>query len=298
MNITRTNNAMFTPHKTNRIVFPPLLQMMQFTSMIRVRHESWSMKTTPCSWKGVLCDSTEKIAHIQWRDFQLVGNVSWSFIPMHTVSIMIIENSNLCGSLTTCVLPRTLLSINLIRNSFSGDIDSITYSPSLTLLDLRHNAFSESCSFETLPPSLKKLRVDHNDLSGEIFLETLPRELITFTASSCGFQHLGPMHRLPQHLRTLDISSNELNGVVTLTDLPDSLRSIRLHSNHLIITLHTYDMPRRLRFLTLNDNALVTVKGNFSQIPENLECFHLDSNATDENPSCRLPALKPRRQSC
>ncbi|XP_071694108.1 probable LRR receptor-like serine/threonine-protein kinase At4g37250 [Rutidosis leptorrhynchoides] len=156
--------------------------------------DSWNtLDETPCSWFGVLCEST-------LTDIFVTG--------------LSLPNSNLTASIPANIgLIQQLKEINLSNNSINGSIPLSLYTaPKLQSLDLSNNLISwEMLGFVGGWPSLQVLNLSNNFLTGK-----LPENLGLLTnltvVSLKGNKFNGELSSGFDSVKVLDLSSNLING--------------------------------------------------------------------------------------
>ncbi|XP_052174098.1 probable inactive receptor kinase At3g08680 [Diospyros lotus] len=187
--------------------------LLNFAAVVpHSRKINWKSSSPICSsWVGVSCDpnGTRVIA------LRLPGVGLYGPIPANTLgkldelTILSLRSNFLNGSLPSDILSlRSLQSVHLQQNNFSGDIPS-SLSPKLSFLDLSFNSFTGNIpdSIQNLA-YLTELDLQNNSLSGPIPLVNAQR-LNHFNVS---YNHLNGS--IPSSLQKFPVSSFEGNSML------------------------------------------------------------------------------------
>ncbi|XP_078429488.1 putative inactive receptor kinase At1g48480 [Wolffia australiana] len=130
----------------------------------------WNAATSPCSWRGVACSSSNRVSSLRLPASNLLGPFPSSAIAnltfLHTLSL---RSNRLSGSFFLPPLPH-LRNLYLHENLLSGPIPpSIASLSNLVRLNLARNNFSGAIPPEIgLLNRLRTLSLEENHLSGQI----------------------------------------------------------------------------------------------------------------------------------
>lgn len=223
--------------------------------------KTWSYyDATPCSWRGVTCNTTT-------FNYTILGGQGQGDTPR--VVGLSLPGCQLLGSLPADLgLLDHLQTLNLSSNSFNGSIPDSLYSlPELRVLDVSNNLITGELldSIGGLR-SLEVIDVSENALAGNI-----PRNLGTLknlsSVSLRGNYLSGSIPGGFDRVRFMDLSSNLLNG-----SLPDDLLGEQIQSLNLSYNRISGEISR--------------VFGN--KIPENATLDFSYNNLTGEIPDSNV----------
>ncbi|KAL9316143.1 hypothetical protein ACSQ67_017144 [Phaseolus vulgaris] len=251
----------------------------------QVSLSSWSTFTSPCKWKGIVCDESNSVSTINLAKFGLKGtllNLSFSSFPK--LMRLCLSYNNLNGPIPREIGNMSKISeLKMDRNHFSDSIpQEIGALHNLEYLFLRENQLSGSIpSTIGVLKNLVTLDLSSNNLSGTIpsvgNLTNLEQLILHNNLLS------GP---IPEELRglhlltTIILSTNHLSGPIpsSIGDLAN-LRTLQLTRNK----LHG-SIPSSLGNLTKLINLSMSKNKLSGSIPAsignlvNLEKFNLAVN--------------------
>ncbi|KAJ6796592.1 receptor protein kinase-like protein ZAR1 [Iris pallida] len=203
-----------------------------------------SSDSTPCSWNGVTCKSSEVVSvsipsqslvgtlspslfsipslrHINLRTNKLHGPLPSSLPASSSLQSLVLYGNSLSGSLPFSIANLSnLQSLDLSNNSFNGSLPvSLVKLRRLKALDLSHNSFSSSLpvGFGSSLTQLQKLDLSYNLLSGPI-----PDDIgnLSSLQGAADFSHNSFSGSIPASLGNLpekvyiDFSYNNLSGSI------------------------------------------------------------------------------------
>ncbi|QCE01461.1 LRR receptor-like serine/threonine-protein kinase FLS2 [Vigna unguiculata] len=205
----------------------------------QVSLSSWSTFTSPCKWKGIVCDESNSISTINLVNFGLKGtllNLNFSSFPK--LLRFHVSYNNLGGPIPRQLGNMSKLSeLRMDHNYFSDSIpQEIGTLHNLEYLFLRANQLSGSIPLTIgMLTNLVTLDLSSNHLSGTIpSLRNLTnlQELILFNNLLSGPipEHLGGLH----HLTTIKLLKNHISGPIpsSIGDLAN-LMKLQLTRNQL-----------------------------------------------------------------
>ena len=220
----------YRPSKVRGALLPEendLLRVLQNTSFIM---PSWTNEVPACDWRRVSCDDKRRVSRISWYELHLIGELHWSFFPMHLKSIDLSSNL-LHGQVPFDVLPVELETLNLSGNKFYGKLDFTCLPPTLRALLLRQNEFDGAVALPTMPKSLQKLSLSMNKFTGTLDFSNLPPNLTMLSLDANAFTGSVSFPNLPKTLRWLNLTGNCLSGTVDLRSYLGRQITIKLSYN-------------------------------------------------------------------
>ncbi|KAF6145973.1 hypothetical protein GIB67_033332 [Kingdonia uniflora] len=195
--------------------------------------------STPCSWKGVICDQQGKlVVALNLTDAHLTGHLRLDLLlPLTNLKHLYLRDNFFSGHLMTSLNkpshPCYFHTIDLSSNNFSDPLSpssllslcdrltylnlshnsipaaTFTFGPSLTQLDLSRNRISD-CSISNCQ-NLNLLNLSHNNLVGKLPTSSSCHNLSTLDLSYNLFSgEVPPL--FPSLLNHLDLSHNNFTG--------------------------------------------------------------------------------------
>ncbi|BAT80989.1 hypothetical protein VIGAN_03062300 [Vigna angularis var. angularis] len=179
----------------------------------QVSLSSWSTFTTPCKWKGIVCDESNSVSTINLENFGLQGtllNLNLSSFPK--LLRLYVSYNNLSGPIPRQIGNMSKISVLKMKHNYFSDSIPLTIGmlANLVTLDLSCNLLSGTI------PSLRNLtNLEHLILFSNLLSGPIPEDL-------------GGLH----HLRTIKLLDNHISGPIpsSIGDLPN-LMKLRLTRN-------------------------------------------------------------------
>ena len=200
------------PSKVRAVNVPQEMDLERLISGLHSRHESWSSDISACKWKGIKCNSEEKVTEIRWNRQKLSGSMKFAYLPM------------------------SIVELNIERNSISGELLPCDLFPlvNLSAFYLGVNKFTGNPDLTRLPKLSDAVWMERNELSGDICLTQLPVDLVHLDVSDNFLTGKLDLGALPRTLESLYLSGNEFEGMVDLSLLPENLDALALDNNALL----------------------------------------------------------------
>lgn len=249
--------------------------------------KTWnSADSTPCAWKGVLCDQNNNVSRILLQNYQLVGSIAGELSRLHHLRLLVLPGNNFTGSLSSELsVISSLWKLNVSHNALSGSVPpELGQLGSLRMLDLSANFFSGAIPTQLFEDCgrLRYISLSNNNFSGTIppSLGSCPR-LVGIDLSSNSLQgpipgQLGDLSAL----QYLSLSSNALAGFVpqALSNCT-SLSYLDLSGNKFYgqLPLGIVDL-RSLVFLIASENLLSGVLAPELLYQQSLQFLNLSFN--------------------
>ncbi|PWA93950.1 acetylesterase [Artemisia annua] len=178
---------------------------------------------TPCSWKGVTCESLSSpgapesfsVTSLVLKDSQLLGSIPNDLGNIPHLRTLDLSNNSLNGSLPPSIFNSSELeTLSLSSNVISGEFpELVTGLKSLKLLNLSDNAFAGK-----LPKSLSALRnLTSISLKNNYFSGSVPGGFDFVEVLDLSFNLLNetlPLDFGGEKLHYLNLSNNKLSGPV------------------------------------------------------------------------------------
>ena len=149
---------------------PPEYYLVQLVRHVENPHNSWSSDTIAHKWNGVRCANftSENVVEIYWSGFQLRGVLQWEFLP-RTLRTLILWTNEFSGSVEWQHLPRNLEVLRLSENLFTGPIELHHFPQTLKFVSLSKNNFTGNIDFTFMPPGMLQFYVTQNfNLGGTV----------------------------------------------------------------------------------------------------------------------------------
>ncbi|KAL6861457.1 hypothetical protein ACP4OV_017157 [Aristida adscensionis] len=180
---------------------------------------SWGNGSSPCTWKGVICNQAGRVSELDLQGLKLSGRIGPHIGNLSALHSLHLQDNEFSGNIPS-QLGRlgNLQTLNLSGNQLTGTIPSaLTNCTNLITIDLSSNTISGA-----IPPSihllqkLQVLKMGKNRLSGSIppsignlsLLITLDVNTNSLTGKIP--EELGHLN----HIQYLQLSVNNLKGVV------------------------------------------------------------------------------------
>ena len=195
-----------------------------------------------CAWTGVKCDESKRITELDWGFEDIPGEVLLDYLPPCLIWADLSTDTwdankpKRAGTLSTALLPESLVYLDLHNNAFYGSVD-----------------------FETLPDAMQNFYIWWNDFSGEICLKKLPPTMEDLCLSMCKFSGSVDLSSLPSTLHTLKLSHNSFAGNPNLSALPAIMRVLMLDANDFAGEFCYNDLPGGLVKLSIGKTQLKAV---------------------------------------
>ena len=215
-------------HKIEASLLPLEYQLDRFLHTVECRHPTWNDSTPGCTWKGVQCDDSGHMKHIDWDSWKrkahgppLKGFLNWDFLPRSTQSLRV--GSNQLSSVPCCTnqchssgvitvdlrsLPQKIERFELGGNKFTGGLDLTALPSQLRVLYLETNSFNGEIDLTTLPPSLRELGLCRNKLSGSLDLTRLTEGIHHLWLQSNTFEGVADLRSLPKSMKLINVQHN------------------------------------------------------------------------------------------
>ncbi|KAG2391092.1 MDIS1-interacting receptor like kinase [Vigna angularis] len=231
----------------------------------QVSLSSWSTFTTPCKWKGIVCDESNSVSTINLENFGLQGtllNLNLSSFPK--LLRLYVSYNNLSGPIPRQIGNMSKISVLKMKHNYFSDSIPLTIGmlANLVTLDLSCNLLSGTI------PSLRNLtNLEHLILFSNLLSGPIPEDL-------------GGLH----HLRTIKFYNHFTGPLPQYICLGGSLQNFAANENRL-----TGPIPSSLKNcsslmrLNLAKNMLMgNIPNDFGLYP-NLKYIDLSRNAFNGN---------------
>ena len=182
-----------------------------------------------CQWERIICDESKNIIEIDWSFADIGGEVSLDLLPEYlrwadiSAFEMDVDQPKLIGTLSTALLPKPLVHLDMHCNLFYGSVDLTTLPGRMQLFYVWMNNFSGEADLSELPPTMEDLSLSRCQFSGTIDLTSLPPKLRTLSLDQNKFVGNPNLCALPASLQVLELRANNLGGKFRYSDLPASL---------------------------------------------------------------------------
>uniref|UniRef100_A0A7S4JQ01 Leucine-rich repeat protein n=1 Tax=Paramoeba aestuarina TaxID=180227 RepID=A0A7S4JQ01_9EUKA len=184
-------------------------------------YETSSEDFRPISdWQGVTVDFDDTVSSIEWKSCEnrfaqghpneVGGTINLQWLPS-TVTELIAEFLELCGTIDTADLPRGLLTLSLCDNALSGTFDVKGLPQDIQTVNLFSNKLSGCLDLEALPPKLQSLNAGGNMFHGSLDLTCLPEPLYALWLHANRFDGTINLENLSTNLWFLNLSENNLS---------------------------------------------------------------------------------------
>ena len=173
--------------KVDKDSFPQQTLMEMALERTATKQRIYSNESTEISqWNGVGINENGEVMTIDWKEFNLRGEVRVDCLP-NSVEYFSVSINYLLGSLDLTDLPRELHALDVSDNVYTGDICLTCLPPCLERLDVSRNQFGGSIDLTSLPPKLQVLNLSTNYFEGEIDCSRLPESLsmLNFSFNDC-----------------------------------------------------------------------------------------------------------------
>ncbi|XP_019417270.1 PREDICTED: receptor-like kinase TMK4 [Lupinus angustifolius] len=250
---------------------------------------SWSSTTSYCSWKGIKCDSSNRVTTINLASNSLTGTLPTTLNSLSQLTTLSLQNNALSGPIPSLSNLTNLQTVFLDSNNFTSIPDNcFSGLPTLQTLSLTQNLnlkpwtiptdltqssnlvqldFGTSNLVGSLPDmfdsllSLQSLRLSYNKLSG-----SLPKSLsgsniqnLWLNNQNDGFGFEGGIDVLSEmvHLNQVWLHKNKLTGSIPDLSNCSSLFDLQLRDNILTgVVPESLTGMSSLKNVSLDNNML------------------------------------------
>ena len=180
--IGRFDASMLTDHQMMELFFKP-----SDTDPRDYCRSNGCDQDDACTWKGVTCSPEGNVTEVAWcrREMQISGSINFVGIPRRTKTIDFVRQS-LCGDVDTSVLPISLESFTLQNCNFTGSLDMQVLPPRLKYFCVCGNAITAISSISHLPESLTDISIAETNLEqNSIFVGKLRDSFYDLDIADC-----------------------------------------------------------------------------------------------------------------
>ena len=187
-----------------------------------------------CQWESIICDESKNIIEIDWSYADIGGEVSLDLLPEHlrwadiSAFEMAVDEPKLIGTISTALLSKSLVHLDMHCNLFYGSVDLTTLPGRMQLFHVWVNNISGEADLSELPPTMEDLSLSRCQFSGTIDLTSLPPKLRTLCLAQNKFVGNANLCALPASLQVLELRANNLGGKFRYSDLPASLLRLNI----------------------------------------------------------------------
>ena len=211
----------------------PEVRLLSFLRNVTGLHTSWGESTPVCKWRGVTCNDAQQVVSLCWI-FELSGALLWNLLPVSLDTLQLQRNS-FTGRVFLGDLPREMRKLDLSFNLFSGKLDWSVLPPSLRELNLSCNHFSGPIILQTLShTAIEVILLQNNTFTSNLQLSDLPPKLRELNVEYNYLSGRPDFTRLHEGLRILHVGGNRLSSIMNLTVLPESLQSLRIQGSEIV----------------------------------------------------------------
>ena len=209
-------------HKVKGTAMSSEMCLPRFIQYITNPDKSWVVSTrkllgrrpvSVCTWKGVICDSSNEVVKITWLDYGLLGKLNWDSLPLSLRSFHLRGNV-LLHPITLEDFPAQVHEISAPMNSFSGELQLRDLPDGLRILCLDNNSIEGRVQLGDIQIPLEYLSLERNGLSGSLDLSVVPASLHYLSLSANKLSGELHLHGFLHNLNVLLVAENSFSGIL------------------------------------------------------------------------------------